>query len=75
MQLSGRFRPGMTWLALSMLCLLAPFMTGCAGGKGTDSFCAVMGGPILVDTADALTDQTARRILTVDMTGEKLCGW
>lgn len=59
-----------------MLLISSSVVSGCAKSELVvePSFCAVS-GPIMIGKDDVLTDQTARLILSHNLTGKKLCGW
>lgn len=55
------------------VCLMATLLAGCAtSGVATSGYC-VMVTPILISKQDALTDETARQILSHNETYDKVC--
>lgn len=62
------------WKTVFAALVMAPLLTSCAGtGAGTDG--CEWTRPILVSSADNLTDGTARQILEHNEAGARICGW
>lgn len=59
------------WLLFPMLLLL----TSCAtSGPENNDFCD-LGRPIYLNSADKISPETGRQILSHDNLGQALCGW
>jgi hypothetical protein len=54
--------------------LVAAALSGCAAFPlRTGSLCTA--GPVILDSQDHLTRSTAEQIVTLNESGEKVCGW
>lgn len=73
--MQGDWRVG---LVIGCFSSLIGVVTACSMLQPTatqQSFCATVQSPILIDKKDVLTDTTLRRIVGINETGVRLCGW
>jgi len=55
------------------VCLLVPLLGSCAKTGAANPCAAFI--PVYIDGTDAISDGTARQILTNNESGHTLCGW
>lgn len=62
--------------SLLTVCLMGSLLAGCSflGAEQKSDYCQ-LAKPIYVGKPDYFTDQTARQILTHNLTGQSICGW
>lgn len=60
------------WVAAPTIIAL---LSGCTLSPASYSGTLCSSGPIILDSRDALTRSTTEQIVTINNSGEKLCGW